>query len=518
MRTKEQNLTSLPGTKISASVMTPVGSGARDPRVLLNETVYHLDGQSLSAYTTTSTYDTYDGQNEAVEPDWYEIEFPDPVTFNCIEMTMGFPYWDGGWWCSLNVETRSQNEALWQPVSNLKITPPYDFAATRAKRRPFETYCISFDEVTAPVLRIIGRPGGIYQFTSLARLAVYQRNLSLWNPTLLPDPPLPYIFQLIAPETIWDLSRNFMRLTGMTLYLGVLEFYLDEERYQEFWQHVRRMHHGEPNLWFLIGETIGWRDWNRISAPIAESAAERSLKPHVYTWFHDALAVAVAPVIVEGKLLGELMTDRVIVKDRLDLAWHRSFALEHGIPWSEYEAALNRSVQMTQDQLGGAAGLLGMIANVIANLAHRNLYLEQELCKLRAASRQHTRSHRQIVGQAIEFMQANLETPLSINDVARAVGYSPSYFCEVFTDQAGRSPKEFLIDLRIERAKEYLAHTKLSVQEVCAALGYDSSYFSRLFRSRTGCTPSEYARRMRSGGLITPPFIPNSADPHFTST
>jgi YesN/AraC family two-component response regulator len=54
-----------------------------------------------------------------------------------------------------------------------------------------------------------------------------------------------------------------------------------------------------------------------------------------------------------------------------------------------------------------------------------------------------------------------------------------------------------LINLRIERAKEYLANTTMSVQEVCRSLGYDASYLMRLFKQRTGYTMGQYARQMR---------------------
>jgi hypothetical protein len=63
---------------------------ARDPRILLNEAIRSLDGQPLSAFTQTHTFDTYEGQNCAPGLDWYALHFPHPVTFNCVEMTMGF--------------------------------------------------------------------------------------------------------------------------------------------------------------------------------------------------------------------------------------------------------------------------------------------------------------------------------------------------------------------------------------------------------------------------------------------
>lgn len=102
-----------------------------------------------------------------------------------------------------------------------------------------------------------------------------------------------------------------------------------------------------------------------------------------------------------------------------------------------------------------------------------------------------------IIKQAIRFMQDNLENSIGVAEVARFVALDPSYFCRLFTDQTGCNPRDFLMDLRLERAKYYLAHTEMSVMDVCVALGYSPSYFSRLFKRQVGCTPGQYAQRSR---------------------
>ncbi len=104
----------------------------------------------------------------------------------------------------------------------------------------------------------------------------------------------------------------------------------------------------------------------------------------------------------------------------------------------------------------------------------------------------------EIIQRAISFMQDNLETDIGVADVARFVALDPSYFCRLFTERTGRNPRDFLMDLRMDRAKYYLAHTEMSVMEVCVALGYSPSYFSRLFKRRMGCTPGQYAQKTRS--------------------
>jgi transcriptional regulator GlxA family with amidase domain len=147
---------------------------------------------------------------------------------------------------------------------------------------------------------------------------------------------------------------------------------------------------------------------------------------------------------------------------------------------------------MSVEQLEGAATLMGMIANTIANLAHRNLMLERELIGARSPHEQ-----RAMIRKAIDFMQQNLEAPVTVADAAQAVALSPTYFGILFAEHVGRSPIDYLISLRINRAKEYLTHTDMSVMDVCVALGYNPSYFNRLFKEQTGSTPGQYARKFK---------------------
>jgi AraC-like DNA-binding protein len=276
-----------------------------------------------------------------------------------------------------------------------------------------------------------------------------------------------------------------------------MDHYLDPQRYARWWKRISRNYQGEPELWQLLGMSIGWDHWNRIENPDTDPPLIIR-EPYVRIAFHNTIGRAIAPIIVDQQVLGDISSHQVIITDHFDEAWHRHYAKEHGIAWREYAAAMKRSPHMALEQLEGAATLLGMIANTIANLAHRNLTLEGELDGVRnAAKERRDKERREIVRKAIDFMQENLENPVSVADVAAAVALNPTYFGIVFSEQMGRNPVDYLIDLRIERAKHYLTHTQMSVMDVCVALGYDPSYFSRLFKRRTGFTPGSYARHMR---------------------
>jgi AraC-like DNA-binding protein len=95
----------------------------------------------------------------------------------------------------------------------------------------------------------------------------------------------------------------------------------------------------------------------------------------------------------------------------------------------------------------------------------------------------------------IDFMNTNLQRRLSLNELAKLANLSASHLSRLFRTETKLSPWEYLIWLRMERARKLIATSLLSIKEVMAAVGYDSkSHFSRHFRRAFGVTPSEYRK------------------------
>ncbi len=484
--------------QIKASVAKPTGSGASEPDILLrNPPLESLNGEPLEAFSNPAiTFDTYDGQNSANGLDWYQVEFPEPIEANCVEMTMGFPCRDGGWWTSLSVEFRDITDGTWLSVRDLVISPDYNFSDHRGERRPFETFALTFVDVRTNAIRIVGRPGGLAEFTSLAKLAVFRRVRSEALSRRL-NSPKPFLFKLIEPNTIWDISESLVKLTGLTVEIPTLEYYLDEGRYKRYWDTLGTLYQGVPDLWFLLGNSFGWKAWQRLLSDSKTSAMVEQDKPHLEVGFNNLMARAVAPIMIKGSVVGTLTTRYALLNDReLNWHWHQEFARTHMISWADYQQAIEHSPRVSRMQLEGMADLMGMITNTIANLSHYKQNVEHELNELRkfkSASAQST----YIVQQAMHYMQDKLESDVTVAEVARHVALSPAYFCTLFSTEVGRTPSEFLIGLRVARAKEYLTHSDMTVLEVSTALGYSASYFSRLFKRHTGHTPGDYAQRTR---------------------
>jgi AraC-like DNA-binding protein len=105
------------------------------------------------------------------------------------------------------------------------------------------------------------------------------------------------------------------------------------------------------------------------------------------------------------------------------------------------------------------------------------------------------------IQQAMRYMRARTTLPLSVEDVARHVGMSPSHFAHRFRAVARTTPMRYLKQLRLQDARALLLSDGLRIGEVATRVGYESaSHFTRDFKSYFGATPAEYLRRLRSAG------------------
>jgi len=97
------------------------------------------------------------------------------------------------------------------------------------------------------------------------------------------------------------------------------------------------------------------------------------------------------------------------------------------------------------------------------------------------------------IARAIEFIRVNFDKDFSLKDVSGVANLSPYHFIRVFKGQTGKTPYEFLMDFKIEKARELLTAGKLTVTEVCYQCGFNNrSHFASAFKRRVGITPTSY--------------------------
>ena len=103
------------------------------------------------------------------------------------------------------------------------------------------------------------------------------------------------------------------------------------------------------------------------------------------------------------------------------------------------------------------------------------------------------------VKASLSYIEKNLsDTELSNEILAETLGISEVYFRRLFAASLGVTPKQYILDLRIKKARILLRDTPLSVTEVAEECGFSSLYhFCRAFKQRTATTPTQFAEKNR---------------------
>jgi len=80
-------------------------------------------------------------------------------------------------------------------------------------------------------------------------------------------------------------------------------------------------------------------------------------------------------------------------------------------------------------------------------------------------------SARSKINTAIDYLWENANTEFSLNNLCKTVNLSPYYFIRLFKDNTGKTPYEYYMDIKIEKALEYLNARKYSITEISFILG-----------------------------------------------
>lgn len=98
-----------------------------------------------------------------------------------------------------------------------------------------------------------------------------------------------------------------------------------------------------------------------------------------------------------------------------------------------------------------------------------------------------------VISQIKNCIHARFAENLTVSTIAGEVYLTPTYICLLFKQETGMTINDYLTEVRIKKAKEFLQEPQMKLYDICFAVGYTSpSYFSRLFKKHTGYTPSEY--------------------------
>jgi AraC family transcriptional regulator len=98
--------------------------------------------------------------------------------------------------------------------------------------------------------------------------------------------------------------------------------------------------------------------------------------------------------------------------------------------------------------------------------------------------------------RVIDYIKANLTQDLSILDLATLTGMSESHFSRSFKKSVGISPYQYLVQQRVERAKQLLEHQSMAISTIALNCGFaNQTHLTKVFRQMIGVTPKAYQKR-----------------------
>ena len=125
-----------------------------------------------------------------------------------------------------------------------------------------------------------------------------------------------------------------------------------------------------------------------------------------------------------------------------------------------------------------------LLIKLIYALASDNIYSSEEY-------QQHSKIHK-----AARYINVHYYKDIRIEDLCEMTGYSPAHLRRLFIKIFGTSPRNYIIDRKIERAKEMILEPpSKTIEEITDMLGMCSpSYFCRMFKSKVGISPMEFKK------------------------
>ena len=125
--------------------------------------------------------------------------------------------------------------------------------------------------------------------------------------------------------------------------------------------------------------------------------------------------------------------------------------------------------------------------------------LREQICRILSGAlvyrdSQPNGQYKNLIRKAKEYLERHYADPeLSLNQVAAQANLSASHFSVVFSQETSQTFKEYLTEIRINKAKELLRMTSLRSADIAYQVGYnDPHYFSSVFKKNTGLSPMEF--------------------------
>jgi AraC family transcriptional regulator len=148
--------------------------------------------------------------------------------------------------------------------------------------------------------------------------------------------------------------------------------------------------------------------------------------------------------------------------------------------------------ELRRPSLGSRLMIDGLLRAIAGLLVSRDAMVQSEPCERIYLSPPKLR-------RVIDFIEANLQESIGLDDLARAAGLSANHFLRVFKLATGETPYHFLRARRLERARQLLVDDAMPLAELALECGFaNQAHFTAAFSREVGVSPGRYRRAVRA--------------------
>lgn len=146
-------------------------------------------------------------------------------------------------------------------------------------------------------------------------------------------------------------------------------------------------------------------------------------------------------------------------------------------------------IEITKEERTGYQPLLsGIVMHLLGeihSLVKQQFYSEEDITE-------------SIINRARIIFRTNIDREINIEEVAKELCVSYAWFRKAFKTYTGIAPHQYLLQLKIEKAKMLLTNCSKPIKEIAFNLNFESAfYFSKLFKEKAGVSPKEYREQGR---------------------
>ena len=183
----------------------------------------------------------------------------------------------------------------------------------------------------------------------------------------------------------------------------------------------------------------------------------------------------------------------------LKIFYYRAENFNHIIPSKDVDANILSLIYNIYSELQNKSNYYGLaVKTFLQELLLKLLYYFNDILVDDKIIYDQSHKNMERIREVFLLITKSYNKNISLSEAAEAVCMSPVYFCRFFKNVTGFTFKEYLLHLKIDKAKELLVKTNRAITDISFEAGFDNlSYFYRVFKNYTRLNPKEFRGLMQ---------------------